>query len=354
MIKIGIIGCGYIAGKHVATISRIDRLQLAAVSDINQESMRKTITDYQSQVGKKSAVSCYENYEKLIEDPTIDIVVIAVISSLHATVAKQVMKQGKHVILEKPIALSLKEADELITISQETNSKVLVCHQLRYRPLLKKLQEMVENREFGEPYFAVSSLRLHRPVSYYNNSNWKGTWEKDGGMLVNQGIHMVDQLLWMMGQASTIYGELGKVVKTKETEDIATGILQFKNGGKGLIEANTITTPRNLGYELTLFGEKGSFSIGGMQFNELTHCYVENKENTEELRALALDKDEQYYMYLDLLDAIIDDRQPQVSLLEGKQALEAIFALYRADRMKSLIHLPIEDFNTKEMGGKIG
>lgn len=352
MLKIGIIGCGYIAGKHVSTISRINGLQLAAVSDINPESMDRILVDYYRQLGKKRSVSRYVDYEALLADPTIDIVVVALLSGLHATVAKQAINQGKHVILEKPVALSIKEADELLALSRKTGRKVLVCHQLRYRPLLQKLQEMVAEGEFGKPYFAVSSLRLHRSPAYYQNSNWKGTWDKDGGMLVNQGIHMVDQLLWTMGQVKSVYGEIGKAIQTKDTEDIATGILQFNSGGRGLIEANTITTPKNLGYQLTVFGEKGSFSIGGKQFNRLTHYYSEKQQDVDSLYALEADKDEHYYMYQDFMGAILDNRQPKVSLVEGKQVLETIFALYRAHRTKSPIDLPLKDFSTKEMGGK--
>ncbi|WP_404458975.1 Gfo/Idh/MocA family protein [Oceanobacillus kapialis] len=353
MLNVGLIGCGYISGKHLSSLSKMRGMQLTAVSDIDEKNMKKAVENYKNQSEQEVEISCYKNYGELLENPTIDVVVVTVISGLHAAVASEAIRHGKHVMLEKPIALSLKEADELILLAKTFKRKVLVCHQLRYRPLLQQLKEKVMEGAFGKPHLATISLRLYRSPSYFENSNWKGTWEQDGGMLINQGIHLVDQLLWMMGDLETAYGELGKALHTKETEDVATGIFHFSNRSKGLIEANTITIPQNLGYQLTVFGDEGSFSVGGRNFNELTHCYMDKEEERKELYTLASDMNEHSYMYEDMLQAIVNDRQPAVSLLEGKKALEAIFALYRADRKSAVISLPLDDFTTKEMGGKI-
>src|SRR5690625_491630 len=134
---------------------------------------------------------------------------------------------------------------------------------------MQPVKELIDCGYFWELYFGVISLRLNRTLAYYENSSWKGTWEKDGGMLVNQGIHLIDLLVWFMGDIDSVYGEIATKINRKETEDIAAGIISFQNDAKGMIEANTVTQPENIGYYLSIFGEKGSLCIGGKHFNEI-------------------------------------------------------------------------------------
>src|SRR5699024_446254 len=138
---------------------------------------------------------------------------IAVYSGLHAEIAKKGLKHKKHVIIEKPLALSMKDIDKVIQLSEVYNRKVFVCHQLRYRPLFKEIKALLEEDYFGDIYYIVASLRLNRTLTYYTSSSWKGTLTRDGGMLVNQGIHLIDLLLWMMGDVTSVYGEVMREVK---------------------------------------------------------------------------------------------------------------------------------------------
>lgn len=350
MLRIGLIGCGYISNKHLKTLVRFDDISLIAVSDIQKTKMEESVQFYQESKGNNTPISLYENYNDMLSDPNVDAVIISVISGLHAEIAKKALKHGKHVMIEKPLALSLKDANEIIDLSQKYNKTVLVCHQLRYRPLIQKIKQLLEKGYFGALYLGVASLRLNRSSDYYASAAWKGTWEKDGGMLVNQGIHLVDILIWLMGDMKSVYGEIATRVKEKETEDVATGIISFENDAKGVIEANTITKPKNLGYYLSIFGEKGSVCIGGPGFNEVEHCYLKNHPHLEEeLKQLGNESDEQYVMYQNFLEAISTNKQPLITAQEGKKALEAIFAIYQSDRMSKLISLPLENFSTKDM-----
>lgn len=325
MLQFGVIGCGYIAKKHINTISQFHDMSLIAVSDIKQQKMEEVTKDYD-----ENPISFYQDYKYMLADPRVDVVVIATISSLHAEMAKNALNNHKHVIIEKPLALSLTDANEIIYLAQKHQKQVLVCHQLRYRPIIKKIKELITKGYFGEIHFGAITLMLNRSPEYYCEASWKGTWEHDGGMLINQGIHLVDLLIWMMGDIQSVYGEIATTFERKQTEDIALGMINFENGAKGLINANTITKPENIGYYFSLFGEKGSIRIGGKKFNQIKHCYIEDLPDIKkELASLCSDLDEHVFMYKNFYESITNGKKVLMSAKEGKKALEGIFSLVK-------------------------
>lgn len=350
MIRVGLIGCGFIAKKHLKTLTRFDEMDLISVSDLKQDNMKEVVNLYQKEINRKTVVVCYTDYHDLLKHSKVDLVIISVVSGLHAEIIKKSLSYGKHIIVEKPLALSLKDIDEIQDLLKTFNKKVLVCHQLRYRPLLQKVKTLIQKGYFGEPYFGIVSLRLNRSPDYFLKASWKGTWEKDGGMLINQGIHLIDLLLWFMGDVQSVYGEITTKIKNKETEDVAAGILSFKNEAKGLIEANTITKPNNHGYFLSIFAKKGSICIGGKGFNEIEHAYIEDYPRLkEELLQVSEQVDERYLMYQDFLKAMKNHTPYLMTPSEGKKALETIFALYQSTKSQEPVTLPLTDFSTKDM-----
>lgn len=350
MVRVGIIGCGFIAHKHVQTIASMEEFSLVAVSDMHEEKMQEIVRVYEEKTGDKSPIDQVVNYENMLKDPLIDIIIVAVLSSLHAKVAKQAINHGKHVIVEKPLSLSLTEAKQLVAHASEKNVHVLVCHQLRYSPLMQKIKELIEEGYFGELYVGAITLRLNRNVNYYASADWKGSWEHDGGMLINQGIHLIDLLVWFMGNLESVYGDLQTKETYKETEDIALGICTFENDAKGIIEANTITQPETVGYYLSIFGEKGSLSIGGKRFNEIEHCYIEGQPTIEaEVHELSKITDERMRMYENFYQALQGNEDLLMCAEEGIYALEAIFALYASHQKEERVYLPLQDFSTKQM-----
>lgn len=350
MLRIGLIGCGYIAKKHMKTITRLNDITLLAVSDVQEHKMEEALTFYRQQKKDNTIISCYKNYEYLLVDPRIDVVVISVVSSLHAEIAKKAILNNKHVIVEKPLALSLNDCIEIIELSKKHQKHVLVCHQLRYRPLFQRIKEYIQKGYFGELYFGSVTLMLNRSKDYYEESQWKGTWKYDGGMLINQGIHLMDLLIWLMGDIQSIYGDISTKIKTKETEDIAIGMITFESGAKGLIEANTITQPENIGYYLSVFGEKGSVRIGGKRFNQLEHFYLADAPNLDqELKKRCDNFDEHYLMYQNFYHSIKNNEELLMTATEGKRALEGIFSLYQSSKINQPIYFPIKRFSTVEM-----
>lgn len=351
MLRVGIIGCGFIARKHVKTIAHLKDFSLTAVSDLYYKKMKEITSLYQREKRLAFPVSFHPNYQSLLADPRIDVIVVATASHLHAKIAKEAIMHGKHVIVEKPLALSMKDMHDLIELAEKRNKHILVCHQLRYRPLIQKINRLINDKKLGEIYFGSVTLMLNRSLAYYRTNEWKGTWEKDGGMLINQGIHLVDLLIWMLGDVKSVYGDITKTLQTKETEDIALGFIQFQSGAKGLINANTITKPKNLGYSLAIFGEKGSIVIGGKYFNQLEHAYIE--EDPELIKELQLanesNDDEHAMMYKNFSQAINGEASLLMSAKEAKQSLESIFALYQSSVHKKPINLPLQHFSTTDM-----
>lgn len=349
---IGLIGCGYIAKKHITTISKLASLELVAVSDIDVHKMENAIQEYKRINTNTKEIKAYSSYEELLKDDQIDIVIIATGSSLHAKMAMEALFHNKHVILEKPLALSVDDALKVQEASAITGKRMLVCHQLRYRPIMRKLKSLLEKGALGKLYLGVASMRINRTERYYDSS-WKGSWEKDGGMLLNQGIHLIDLLIWFMGDVHTVFGEIERKSTIKCTEDIALGILTFENGSKGIIETNIITQPDNLGYYLTIFGEKGTISIGGPSFNKLERCYLPNPAHSDELTRLLEDRQEHIYMYQHFVEAL--KKEDEVLLVNEKEAFRSImtiFGLYQSALKTEKVTLPLEAFSTLEMGQK--
>ncbi|WP_159884928.1 Gfo/Idh/MocA family protein [Paenibacillus puerhi] len=350
-LSVALIGCGSIARKHVASIAACPGARLYAVCDVSQERMESMATLWQAESGEKNNIVLFADYRKLLADPAIDIVVVATISSLHAEIAKEALKADKHVVLEKPVALSLKDVDEMIRLAEERGLFVQVCHQLRYRPLMKKIKELVAGGALGNLSMASVTLRIYRPPGYYQTAPWRGTWEYDGGMLLNQGIHAIDLLLWCLGEPSRIYGELYSQAGGKETEDIALGLLSFPSGAKGMIEANSVTLPENLEQSLFLLGDQGVISIGGPKLDRIDRWHIEGQPDTREAALQILHHhDEHIEMYRSLIEAC-QGKPPGnlIDLRQGRRTLELIFALYLSASTGQVQPLPLAGFSTLQM-----
>ncbi|MGP1907712.1 Gfo/Idh/MocA family protein [Metabacillus sp. JX24] len=350
-VSFGLIGCGFISKRHVKAIAGCSGASLAAVSDLKEDRMTEAIADYKQAAGQDKEVTAYTDYTEMLLNEDIDVIVITVISSLHAKMAMEALNANKHVILEKPMALSIKEADSIIDLSQKKQKQVMVCHQLRFLPLLSKMKEVIDAGQIGTPYYAIASIRINRSKEYYESAPWRGTWKHDGGMLLNQGIHLIDLMQWFLGNAKSVTGEILHKNLSKETEDAAIGIVTFDNGAKGVIEANVISQPSNIGYALSVFGEKGTLSVEGPSLSRVSRWHAEGSElDIQELEAFSKSFDEQLAMYKNLIESLNDpDAEPLISGSEGKKALEIIFGLYESALNEKPVHLPMNDFSTLSM-----
>ncbi|QQZ08192.1 Gfo/Idh/MocA family protein [Heyndrickxia vini] len=350
-IQFGIIGCGYISKRHIESLAACKDAKLVAVSDLQKDRMKEAALQYTNLSNEHHHIHFYDNYTKMIESDEVDTVIICTISGLHAEIAKIALIAGKHVILEKPMTLSLKDAEELNKLAKANRCKIAICHQMRFKPIMKEIKQIIDDGKIGKPYLGIVSIRLNRSPEYYAAAPWRGDWENDGGMLVNQGIHLIDLMQWFLGDVEKVYGDISSFSKTKETEDIALGVLTFSNKAKGLIEANVITQPKNLGYQLSIFGEKGCISLEGPSLNQLSRWYIVGEDTDyNHLEELLKDTNEQVYMYENFIHSVqYEDEKLLIDGYEGKKALETIFAIYQSYLTKKVIDLPLKNFSTANM-----
>lgn len=351
LLKAGLIGCGFISEKHVQILCQLeDKFHLIAIADPDAERVDK-INALLPTNTKKKAVALFNDYQTLLEMEEIDVVIITTPSGLHSSMIKQALFKGKHVIVEKPFVLSLKDANEIIALSETCNRQVLVCHQLRYRPIFQKIKSLIEQNQFGELYTGSASVQINRSKEYYEQASWRGTWEHDGGMLLNQGLHVADLLIWFMGDVQSVYGKTKNFASWKETEDVAIGTIQFKNGVPGTISANALTKPKNIGYGLHVVSEKGTVAFSGPALNQIDRFYIENESISEkEVREIAMDHADRLYMYEDFYQALTDsEHTAAIDVNEAKKVLEFIFGLYYSDKLNREVRFPITDFSTIQM-----
>ncbi|WP_408955111.1 Gfo/Idh/MocA family protein [Natroniella sp. ANB-PHB2] len=359
-----IIGCGRISPKHVeGVINNYDQAKLVAVSDIVSEKMDKAINyfvDYieesdelTGKIDSKQEIKKYQDYKELLEDDEIDIVTIATETGFHAEITIDALNAGKHVIVEKAIALSTEDADRMIETADQQGLKLAVCHQNRFNPTVQRLREALEEDRFGRLVHAVASIRWNRNDEYYNMDEWHGTLALDGGILMNQCIHNIDLLCWMMGDVERVTAETDTFLRDIETEDAGMAVVRFKSGAIGLIEGTVCVYPRNLEETFNIFGQQGTVRLAGIAMNEIMDWKFADgdEEEAEKMKEANYETDTVYgyghnLLFGDMIEAVREDRKPLVDGREGKKAMELILAIYKSARTGQPIELPLGDYST--------
>lgn len=323
-----IVGCGHIAKKHAEAIKNAPGAKLVAVCDTVPSNMTFYIEEY----GAKG----YQSYDELLLDHNIDVVNICTPSGTHAPLTIKAANAKKHVIVEKPIALTVEDASSMIEACEENSVKLSVLHPNRFRPAMIKLKKAMDKGKFGKLSHANATVRWNRNQEYYDQAPWRGTKSLDGGVLMNQAIHNLDLLVWVMGDVEEVYSMAATRLRHIEAEDVSTGLVKFKNGSLGVIEAATTIYPKNYEESLSVFGEKASVKIGGRTANFIEHWEMENvsEQETEklvnEIKAEPFGKPGHQWIIEDMMEAIKEDRSPIVTGEEGKRALELVVALYHS------------------------
>ncbi len=269
-VKLGLIGCGKAATRHLRIFRELPEVEVLGVSDLNPIKAQK--------FAEELGASWYTDWREMLErHPEIQVVDVAVPSGLHARVALPVMRDfKKHLLLEKPIALRPEEAQEMVTTAEDLDLKLVVIYQNRFNLPVKLVREALLSGYFGKPVLFSARFYWCRRQDYYDSAAWRGTWALDGGALAQQGAHHVDMLRWLGGEVESVYAQMATRLVDIEAEDILVGVIRFRNGALGTIEATTCARPKDLGAELTILGEKGSARLGGFAMNELVHLSFEN------------------------------------------------------------------------------
>jgi predicted dehydrogenase len=273
----------------------------------------------------------------MMQSAEIDVVVVLTESGNHARHVGNLAKYGKHIVVEKPMALTLDDADRMIDACDQAGCKLFVVKQNRFNVPVVKLREALEAGRFGKLVMGTVRVRWCRPQSYYDQDPWRGTWAFDGGVLTNQASHHVDLLEWMMGEVDSVFALSRTALVSIEAEDTAVVVLRFKNGALGVIEATTAVRPKDLEGSISVLGECGSVEIGGFAVNKMkTWNFVESRDGDDEvLEKYSVNPPSVYGFghqayYEHVVDCIKNDRRHLVDGLEGRKSLELINAIYES------------------------
>ena len=355
-MKYALIGCGRIATNHI-TAAINNNLNIVAVCDILPEKMEAILEKHNLQ--NSVHIKRYTDYKKMIDENELDLISIAAESGTHAEIALYCIEHRVNLIIEKPIAMSIEDAEKIVRRSDEKNVKVSACHQNRFNLAIQKTRVALEAGRFGKLSHGSINVRWNRNQEYYTQAPWRGTWVQDGGALMNQCIHGIDLLRWMMGdEVEEVYGVTRQQFHHYlEVEDVGMAVLKFKNGAIGTIEGTTNVFPKNLEETLYIFGEDGTVKIGGTSTNNIDVWDFKDETETDVANKSLEEVTSNVYgnghsrLFADVIDAIENDRKPYVDAIAGRNALEIVLAIYKSQKTGMPVKLPLKDFACSDMKG---
>ena len=356
-MKYALIGCGRISPNHIVA-AQTNGLEFVAICDVVRQNMYDKALKFEL-----NPIQMYTNYREMLEKEKPELVAIATESGKHAEIAIDCINAGCNVIIEKPIALSLKDADEIIRLGHKKGIKVCVNHQNRFNKSIQKIRDAVDKNRFGKLLYGTAHVRWNRDWAYYSRADWRGTWEQDGGCLMNQCIHNIDLLRWMMGdEIDTVMGMTDRLNHEYiEAEDLGIALIKFKNGSYGIIEGTTDIYPKNLEETLYLFGRKGTVKAGGTSVNRIEEWHFSDMlDDPDEIMKRFHENPPNVYgfghtpLYADMIDAINNDREPYVTGEAGRRALELVLAIYKSAAEGQPIKLPLTNCSTMDFVGRFG
>ncbi len=357
-MKYALIGCGRIAVNHIKAVVN-NNLEMIAVCD----KFTMNIDTLFEKIAYDKPVLRYTDYKEMVDKhPELELVSIATDSGMHAEIALYCIEKGINVIIEKPIAMSLADADKIIDLANQKKVKVAACHQNRFNCAVQEMRKAIDQGRFGKISHGSIHVRWNRNKAYYEQAPWRGKWASDGGALMNQCIHGIDLLRWMMGdEVEEVYGATRQQSHDYlECEDVGMAVVKFKNGAIGTIEGTVNVFPKNLEETLYVFGETGTAKLGGTSCNNIDVWSFANVKEDDSQKAGLQEATSNVYgnghtsLFADMIDAIKNDRKPYVDAVAGRNALEMVLAIYKSQLTGSPVKLPMKDFASVEMTGMFG
>jgi UDP-N-acetyl-2-amino-2-deoxyglucuronate dehydrogenase len=331
MLKFALVGCGRISKRHseLLGLGKIKGAQLVAVCDLLEEKA--------ANIGEQFSVPYFTDMHQMMQSENIDVVVVLTESGNHARNVVDLARYGKHIVVEKPMALTLDDADAMIQACDKMSVKLFVVKQNRFNVPVVKLREALEKGRFGKLFLGTVRVRWCRPQDYYDQASWRGTWAMDGGVLTNQASHHIDMLEWMMGDVESVFARSVTALANIEAEDTAVVTLKFRNGALGVIEATTATRPKDLEGSISILGEGGTVEIAGFAVNKMkTWNFAEaNPDDEYVMEQYSVNPPnvygfghQAYYEYV--VDCLSNNGPHLVDGLVGRKSLELINAIYES------------------------
>lgn len=355
-MKYALIGCGRISPNHIMA-ARNNDLDMVAICDVDVTCMDDKVRKFEI----PASVKKYTDYKELLAAEKPELAAVCTESGLHAQIAIDCIRAGCHVIIEKPIALSIADADAIIAAAKETGVKVCVSHQNRFNKSIQKIRDAVEKGRFGRMFHGTAHIRWARDWEYYSRAKWRGTWAQDGGCLMNQCIHNIDLLIWMMGGDPVEVMAYTDRLKHDyiEAEDLGLAVVKFANGTYGMIEGTTNVYPKNLEETLYLFGHKGTVKAGGASVNKIEEWnFSDALDDADQVKAEFAENPPNIYgfghtpLYADMIHAIEHGHEPLVTAEDGKKALAMILAIYKSAAEGHPVQFPLTECSTLDFEGR--
>lgn len=356
-MRYALIGCGRIATNHIKAVLN-NHLDLVAVCDVIPKHMEILLEKHN--LHENTEIKRYTDYKEMVKENDLDLIGIATESGIHAEIALYCIDHGINVIIEKPMAMSMADAEEIIRRSEEKQVKVSACHQNRFNVAVQEMRRALEAGRFGKLSHGSIHVRWNRNEDYYAQAPWRGTWAQDGGALMNQCIHGIDLLRWMMGdEVEEVYGVTRQQFHHYlEAEDIGVAVVKFKNGAVATIEGTTNVYPQNLEETLYLFGENGTVKLGGKSTNNIDVWDFADETAADGKKKGLQEQTSNVYgnghtsLYADVIDSIENNRKPYVDAVAGRNALEMVLAIYKSQKEGHAVKLPLKEFACVDMTGE--
>lgn len=358
MFNFLLLGCGRISSNHITALAENKHsARLIAVCDPKPELAVAASDKYRQLTGITPKV--FTDSEQAIVEAGAHCVVIATESGYHSTLAMCAINNSCHVLIEKPIALSTKDARQICEAARLKRVTVGVCHQNRFNPAVQQLHRAVDAGRFGRITHATARILWSRNAEYYRQAPWRGTWENDGGTLMNQCIHNIDLLQWILGgKAQSISAMTDRAMRPIEAEDFGAAIVRFDGGAVGIIEGTACVYPKNLEETLSVFGEKGTVVIGGVAVNRIqTWQFDAPHPQDAEVDELCGDDPVNVYgtghtpLYADFIAAAQKGTPPLISGEEGMNVMQIVLGAYQSQKEKRVVDMEGLVFSTGEMKG---
>ena len=367
LLRCAVVGCGKVALKHLNAVRHHRQdLFLAGLVAIRPEAAADLLR--QAGMGGEAArVPVYPSLDIMLENEKVDLVAITTPSGSHFTLAKAALLAGKHVLVEKPLTLSVPEADELLALARANGLQIAVGHIYRYFPVVQALEADLRAGRFGRVLYGDVKVRWGHDQAYYDAAAWRGTWAQDGGALMNQSIHALDLMTWLLGgRVQAACGWIDRQMHQMEAEDLGLALFRLDNGTRLLLEGTTNTDHRRPEASFTVICSAGDIRAGlrdGKPWLDITDCrgrslagrylrrYLQETWQQGGIRALLQLKNPHTALYGDLIEAIRLNRPPLADGTSGREAVAAVLALYAAAREEKTVLLPLDRFSLADMAG---
>ena len=347
-----LVGCGRISYKHFDALNDLGETgaQITGVADLDQLKCKNLI--------KNKNIPIFETLNDIPETLNFDLGVVTTESGKHYEHAKFFVSRGIDVLVEKPVTLRLEQAYELEKLARDRNCKIYVVKQNRYNDAVQKARLAVDQGLLGRINIGTLRVRWNRPQSYYDQADWRGTWELDGGVIANQASHHIDLLQWFMGPIKEVVAYDAKYGVDIETENTVVAIVKFLSGALGTIEATTCISPRNIEGSLSLIGESGTIEIGGNAVNKITTFLVEDiEEHIDNAMTKPLNPDDVYgsghkCVYKDIINYRKGEYNSAVDITESIKSLQLIHMLYKSIEEGRPVLSSEQDISSSRLGLK--